>query len=212
MDNKININPVVRFAVVIIIGVAAMNLLFDYITGGKENMEHMGNMNQGYSYGGIVGGLLFFLIKCLVIVLVVALIAGIAIWAKNTFFKDKNINFLGPIRNDPVLKPITSIIAAIVGVIILLVIVHSVITPSMGHNPYMGMAGNGMQGGMSMGAGYGIAGGLVMIIKLFILILMVSLILAIFMYLKQQYDKGMPFQNSQGKANVNANDPDNQQI
>jgi cytochrome b subunit of formate dehydrogenase len=83
-------------------------------------MEDMGSMmNYGSTYGGgFLSGLLVLLVKFLIIVLVVSIIIGVLLWLKNNFFL--NVDISKQMNQNPMVKTIVGIIAAIIGLVLLI--------------------------------------------------------------------------------------------
>lgn len=182
-------NPLLRTLLVVVIGILAFGLLFNSFTGGEEAMggEHMGNtgnmaMNGGYgnSLGGLVGVLLALLVKILMIVLVVAIVVGIIVWIRNTFFQNTNSKFVQSIKNDPLLKTISVVTLAIIGIVFIFALLGSFSQSGMGYGSNIG----------NFNFGVSIAGLLTLLAKVLMFVLVVSLILATATYLKKQYDQG----------------------
>lgn len=207
-------NPLFRAIFVLIIGILAFELLFSQFTGGVETMggNHMdmGNMggSSGFTLSGLISGLLVLLVKILMVLLVAAVIIGIIVWLRNNFFKNTNFNIMKSIKNDPILKTISVVTIAIIGIILLFALMGSFSQNSMG---YGGHSGNF---GFDFGYNpmYGIAGLLTILVKILMFILVVSLILAAVTYLKNQFDQGNLFgtkNQTSGKSTpgaVNSND------
>ncbi len=188
-------NPLLRAILVFVIGIVAFELLFNSFTGGEESMgDHMdmgSNMSSGGGYGytisGLISGLLVILVKILMILLVAAVIVGIIVWVKNNFFKDaKSSNIMQSIKNDPILKTISVVTLAIIGIVLLFALLGSFNQTGMGFSGHAGNFGFGF-GYNSM---YSITGLLTILVKVLMFILIVSLILAAVSYLKKQYDQG----------------------
>lgn len=179
-------SPIIRILLIIIIGTIAFGLLFNMLTGGG-NMDHMGGMNNmgyGASIDTFLGGLLILLVKLLMIVLVIAVIIGVGVWVKNTFFKNASTNqLMKSINNDPILKTVLVITVAVIGVVLLLAILGSFTGTSLGSGLHGGMIG-GFSSTLS------IAGLLNLLIKALSFVLVVSLILALVAYIKKQADQG----------------------
>ncbi|MGE5404910.1 MAG: hypothetical protein ACM3PP_08215 [Candidatus Saccharibacteria bacterium] len=144
--------------------------------------DHMAAYGYGYGYGGsgLLGWLLVFLTKILMVVLVLAVIVGIVIWIKNTFFIG-NSQFMQSINNDPVMKTISVITIAILGIVLISALFSGLAQPGFG-------AGFGM--GFGFNPAFSLAGLLMLLVKVLVFILVVSLILAGAAYLKNQYDSG----------------------
>lgn len=160
-------------------------------------MDHMGGMGSmggtgyGYSLDTFLGGLLILLVKLLMVVLVIAVIVGVGVWIKNTFFKNTTVNtqFIQTINKDPILKTISVVTLAILGIILIFALLGSFTNPGMGY----GIGGHGM-GGYGYGgfsAALSIGGLLNLLIKVLSFVLVISLILALFAYIKKQYDQGV---------------------
>ena len=182
-------DPLVRIMLVIILGTIALGLLFSMLTGGGT-MDHMGGMG-GYGYGGsldtFLGGLLILLVKLLLVVLVIAVVVGIAAWIWNTFFKNTNLQFVQAIKNDPVLKTISTVTLAIIGIVLLFALLGSLTGAGAGVSS--GIHGYGAMGGFN--PALSIAGLLNLLIKVLSFVLVISLILALLAFLKKQYDAGV---------------------
>ncbi|MCX7746545.1 MAG: hypothetical protein N2645_06610 [Clostridia bacterium] len=218
-----------RVLIIVIIGTIAFGVLFNWLTGGG-NMDHMGNMSGMGGYGTsldtFLGGLLILLVKLFMVVLVIAVIIGIGVWIKNTFqdawrgmqqsettsFKNAKPNQLfQTISSDPILKTVSVITIAVIGVILLLSLLGSFTGLSLGLGGSMGGHG-GMIGGFS--AALSIAGLLTLLIKVLSFVLVISLILALAAYIKKQADQGafnFTKTNAQGTPN-GTNTPANNQL
>lgn len=180
-------DPLIRALLIIIIGTIAFGLLFNLFTGGGT-MEHMGT-NTGtmtsYTLDGFLAGLLMLLVKLLMVALVLAVIIGIVMWIKNNFFKNTDSQFLQTIKNDPIIKTVTAITIAILGIILVMSLIGSF--------NGQGMMGYGYSSGAMMGGYYGafsMYGLLSLLIKILSFVLVISLILALLAYLKKQYEVG----------------------
>ncbi|MCX7922260.1 MAG: hypothetical protein N3B21_09660 [Clostridia bacterium] len=165
--------PIIRAILIVLIGTLAFNLLFSLFNGGGNTMDHMGGM--GFS----LASLLVFIINILMVVLVIALVVGAFIWARNNFFKNANSQIMQSINKDPVLRTILTVTGAIIGIIFIFALLNS-FSPS----------------GMGFGLGFGfnplhsIAVLLMLITRILTIVLILSVIMAIVSYLKTQYDKG----------------------
>lgn len=200
-------NPLLRAILVFVIGIVAFELLFNSFTGGAESMgDHMdmGSMSSGGGYGytlnGLVSGLLILLVKILMVLLVAAVIVGVFVWLKNNFFKNMNFNIMQSIKNDPILKTISVVTLAIIGIILVFALLGSFNQTGMG---FSGHAGN-YTFGFGYNSMYSITGLLMILVKVLMFILIVSLILAAVTYLKNQYDQGnLNFMNSRQTTGKN---------
>jgi hypothetical protein len=208
LAGNIKDDPIIRTLLIIIIGTIAFGLLFNIFIGGGSSMgEHYASNMSGsaFSIDVFLSGILILLVKLLLGVLVIAVIVGVVMWIKNAFFKNMSINtqILKPIHDDPILRTIAGITAAVLGIIIILALLHGFLMPSMGYGMGYSMNGNmgyGMGYSMNGGMGYGmgglnpilsVAGLLGLLIKVLSFVLVVSLILAVVAYLKKQYDQGV---------------------
>ncbi|MFZ5986449.1 MAG: hypothetical protein ACOYWZ_04895 [Bacillota bacterium] len=155
-------------------------------------MDHMGNMSGMSGYGTsldtFLGGLLILLVKLLMVALVIAVIIGIGVWIKNTFFKNANTSeLLRAVNNDPILKTVSVITIAVIGVIFLLALLGSITGPGFGWGGSFG-GHSGMIGGFS--TQLSIAGLLNLLMKVLTFVLVASLIMALAAYIKKQIDQG----------------------
>jgi hypothetical protein len=201
-------NPLLRAILVFVIGIAAFEILFNSFSGGAEFMgDHMdmGTMGSGGGYGytisGLISGLLFLLVKILMILLVTAVIVGVIIWLKNNFFKNNGTSkIMQSIKNDPILKTISVVTLAIIGIVLVFALLGSFNQTGMG---FSGHAGN-FDSGYGYNSMYSIAGLLTILVKVLMFILTVSLILAAVTYLKNQYDQGnLNFMNNKPTTGKN---------
>lgn len=203
-------NPLLRTLLVVFIGMIAFELLFNSFTGGTETMgggEEMGNMgmNGGYgsSLGGLITGLLALLVKILMIVLVIAVIVGIIVWIRNSFFQNTNSKFVQSMKNDPILKTISVVTLTIIGIILIFALIGNFTQTSNGYGMHF-----------SYGTGYSasssLAGLLTLLTKVLMFVLVVSLILGVASYLKNQYDQGnLKFFGSNKNQGTAANQTNN---
>ena len=155
-------------------------------------MEHtgsstdMGTMNGSiYSFDGFLAGLLVLLVKLLMVALVVAIIIGIIIWIKNNFFNNTNSQIMQTIKNDPIIKTVLAITGAVLVIILVLSLIAGLTNQGMGF---------GIENGSMMGnynSTINIYGILSLFIKLLSFIFIISLMLAILVFIKKQYDAGL---------------------
>ncbi|HYH02148.1 MAG TPA: hypothetical protein VEC37_03530 [Bacillota bacterium] len=148
--------------------------------------------NYGFSIGNFIGGLLIFFFKLLVLALIVALIAGVFVWIKNSFFKDGAPQFknqtIQTLTNDPILKAVSLTLLAIVGLVLVFALFD-------GFNGYGGnMMQNGVYGGFTFnlapGASLSIISLLLFLTKLLMWILVIALVMAAIVFVKNQYESG----------------------
>jgi uncharacterized membrane protein len=178
-------DPILRTLLVVLIGVLGFGLVFNLFTGGGTNMggEHMGG--YGYSIGGLLGGLMIFLIKLFMIVLVLAILGSIFVWFKNNFFANRESKLIQSINNDPLLKMITIITALTFGLVLVFALLNN-----------FGMSGIGIlgnanyQGGHTFSAGNSITGLLTLLMQVLSFVFVISLIMAFVAYVKSQHEQG----------------------
>ena len=192
MWDELRNDPFLRTIGIIVIGILLFGLLFNTTTGSFNMAGGGGHMSQGaatgFSFGSMISWLLLVLIKILFVVLIGAVLIGAFIWVRNMFFRDNNSAIARAINNDPILKTVVLTTLAIVGLFILFGLLGSFASPG-----YTGGMGEGhMGGGYAKGynAAFGIGWLLTMLIQVLSYVFIISLILAIAIYLKSQYDKG----------------------
>ncbi|WP_070000007.1 hypothetical protein [Cellulosilyticum sp. I15G10I2] len=227
MTGKTRNDSIIRTLLIIIMGTIAFNLLFNIFIGGGSNMgEHYVNNMGGtaFSIDLFLSGLLVLLVKLLLGVLVIAVIIGVIMWIKETFFKNTSIrsintNVLKSVNDDPILKAVAGITVAILGTVIVFALLQYFLNPSMRYGAGYNMGINsgmgysvGINGSMGYGMGslnpmLGVAALLPLLIQILSFVLVVALILAVVAYLKKQYDAGIF--NSQRSVNneVNTSSP-----
>ena len=155
-------------------------------------MEHtgssmdMGTMNGSiYSFDGFLAGLLVLLVKFLMVALVIAIIIGIIIWIKNNFFNNTNSQFLQTLKNDPIIKIVLAITAAVLLIILVMSLIAGLTNQGMGFGAENGLMMSSYNSTISI---YGI---LSLFIKILSFIFIISLMLAILAFIKKQYDAGL---------------------
>ncbi|MDF2522960.1 MAG: hypothetical protein K0R31_601 [Clostridiales bacterium] len=211
MSGDFRNDSLLRTILVVFFGVLAFGLLFNLFTGGGTTMgEHMGNMGYasgyGFSLGGLIVGLLALLVKILMVVLVAAVVIGAFAWVKNNFLQNNNSQWMQSINKDPVLKTISVVTLAIIGIVFLCALFSSFGQTGIGFGGYLG--------GYGFNPIYSMAGILVLLVRVLMFVLIVSLILAVVTYLKKQYDSGNLNFFGAGKnqgANTTAENQENQQ-
>lgn len=184
MWEELRNDPFLRTISVIVVGILLFGLLFNINTGGNNMMsggEHgaLGN-GYGYSFSSIISWLLLALIRILFVVLIGAVLIGAFIWVRNMFFKDNNSAIARAINSDPILKTVVLTTLAIIGLFILFGLLGSFTNP--------GYMNNGYASGYNVNIG--IAWLLTMLIRVLSYVLIISLAIAVAIYLKNQYDKG----------------------
>lgn len=172
---------------VILIGLFALDQLLNLISGGgsmNHNSMASGNMMGGYNYsfGGLLSSVLMLLVNLFMILLVVVVILGIIAWVRETFFKGGTIQLPKALGNDPLIKSVTVITLAILGLVLIAALFNGMMNPGYG-----GRGGNLFYGFNPV---LSIVGVLSLLIRLLTFVLIISLILAVIIYLKNQYESG----------------------
>lgn len=191
MWDELRNDPFLRTIAVIVVGILLFGLLFNTMPGGTGTMnsgEHMSRAyGYGYSFSSIIGWLLLMLIRILFVVLIGAVLIGAFIWIRNVFFRDNNSALAKAINNDPILKTVVLTTLSIIGLFILFGLLGNF--SSVGYAG--GMAEVHMGGGYNYyNPSYGISWLLMMLIRVLSYVLIISLVIAIAIYLKSQYDRG----------------------
>lgn len=148
-------------------------------------------MNMGgynYSLGGTLGALLYLIIKLLIVVLAVVVVLGVIVWVRDNLFKNDSSKIVRDIKSDPLLKAVSVITLAIVGIVFLFAIVNGVLNPGTSANMSAGMEHQSAY--MGYNPAFGIAGVLFLLIRVLMFILVISLVLAGLTYLKELYENG----------------------
>jgi len=174
-------------------------------------------MNMGpynYSFSSTLGMLLLLLTKFLTIVLAIVFVLGIAAWIKELFIKNQNSKLFKDLNSDPIIKNVTVITGAILGLVLVFALISSLFQPSFGGNMNMG--------GYNMGFSFGfnpmasIVGILSILIRILTFVLVVSLILAVLIYLKDQYESGkldfLTSKKNENTSNIIIDSKDNNSI
>lgn len=161
-------------------------------------------MNMGgYNYflGGSLGTLFYLIIKLMIVVLAVFVVLNVIVWIRDDLFKNDSSKIVRDIKNDPLLRGVTTITLAIVGIVLLFAVINSFLDLGMSNSMSSAMGNQG--GHMSYNPGYGIAGVLFLLIRVLMFILVISLILAGLTYLKELYEKGkLNIFNSSNKSDI----------
>lgn len=187
-----NKDPVFRIFVIIVLGIILFQMIFNLITGG-ENMGDMSSSNlvgnSTSSLDSLATGLIVLLIKFLVIALLISIIIGVLQWMKKNYFP--NINLKQYINQNPMMKSIMGIVAAIAGLFLLIYVYNYLINPSMGNtnnftSPFSTTDNN--TGGFS--GTLGITGVVTFLVKILVYVFVISLIISILAFLKKQLEAG----------------------
>lgn len=189
MQNNSKLNLLIKTFFVIILGSIAFGFVFDLFKGGSsmDNMGNMGNAwNSGYSFNNFFNGLIGLLFNLLMVALIIAVFVALGIWIKNTFFKNTNFKAL-PIFNDPLVKPIIIIFGALLGLIVLFGILQGT----------FGYSYSSYNLALSL---YGLIS---LLIKVITVVLIISIILALAVYVKKQFEAGAFSQSQKPGTNNN---------
>lgn len=162
--------------------------------------------NYGFSLGNFIGALLIFFFKLLVLALVVALVVGVFVWIKNSFFKNgapqsKN-QTIQAITSDPILKAVALTLLAVVGLVLVFALFD-------GFNGYGGAMMPNSYTGLPFifgpGASLSLISLLLFLTKLLMWTLVIALLMASIVFVKNQYQSGnLNFLKPQ---NQNQNEP-----
>lgn len=177
-------DPILKILLAILIGVLSLSLLLNLYAGGGRSMDHSGGYSSygvnGFYQGSLIGGMLMLLIRLLMIVLVLAVLGGIVVWFKNNFFKNGESKFIESINKDPILKMLT-IVTSLTFMIVLIMALFSNLSL---------MGKGGLNGYMTFNPTNSIAGLLTMLMQILSFVLVISLIMAVIAYVKNQYEQG----------------------
>lgn len=158
------------------------------ITGG-EDMEDMGSQNMmGYnsSFDGLLSGLFVLLIRFLIIALIVILLIGMFMWIKNNFFK--GVNLSNYMNQNPIIKSILGITAAIFGLFILFYLFNYFVNPGMGYSYNLNIMNGNTSGGFN--GTLAITGIITFLIKVLMYVFVITLIISLAAYFKKQFESG----------------------
>jgi len=158
------------------------------ITGG-EDMEDMGSQNMmGYnnSFNSLLSGLFVLLIKFLIIALIVILLIGMFMWIKNNFFK--GVNLSNYMNQNPIIKSILGITAAIFGLFILFYLFNYLVNPGMGYSYNLNIMNGNTSGGFN--GTLAITGIITFLIKVLMYVFAITLIISLAAYFKKQFESG----------------------
>lgn len=199
-------DPILKTLVVVLIGVLSFGLILKLYSGGGVNMGteqmNMGGYGYGGGYGvGLIGGLILVLIKLFMIILVLALLGAIFVWFKNNFFKNSDMSIMQSINKDPILRVITFITALTFILIFILALFNS-----------FSAFGRGTGGGyMAFNPMNSMSGLLTMLMQILSFVVIISLIMAVITFIKQQYEQGNldMFKVSNSNQQTSINEADN---
>ena len=134
----------------------------------------------GYSLGTTLSTLLYVVVKVLIIVLAVVVVLGVIVWIRDNLFKNDSSKMIQTIKSDPLLKAVSVITLAVVGLVVLFAVLNSIMNPVR----YQGNMNASFNPLMS------IEGILILLIRVLMFVLVTSLALAAFMYVKCLYENG----------------------
>ncbi|MFZ5353708.1 MAG: hypothetical protein ACOZCL_13440 [Bacillota bacterium] len=144
---------------------------------------HMGNAG-GFNYGSLINGLLMLLVNIIILVLVIAVIAGIIVWVRNNMLTMNNSKVMQTFTNDPVIRVAIIITTAVIGFVLLFALLNNFMGTGMGGFSGYGMHNNGIN--MS----FGVTGLIMALVRVLMFLLVVSLVIAAMIYIRDQYNKG----------------------
>ncbi|MEK5357948.1 hypothetical protein [Paenibacillus sp. FSL L8-0709] len=133
-----------------------------------------GTMEMGtYSSGGVLSGLLSTVTELLLVALILSLVVGLAVWLKNTYFKESYNKGKQVITNDPMLKMIFVLASTLVGVIVVLYLLGILMNGGVNSN-HIGLVST-----------WSITGILTFFVKLLTIVFVGALIGFLFTYVKK---------------------------
>lgn len=187
MYEKFINNIFFKSILVVVIGVFIFDIFFGFLTGSEDY----------YSYKGLINGMLVLLIKLLIVLFLIIVIAVLTRWLKEVCIENINTGAFGRIINIPAFKLSIITAAFLIGIIFLFKFLSGFMITNNGMN----MAG--MNRGHYNGVNFGInmASLITLFINIAMCILIFTLILGAFMYLKEQYAN----QNIKSEMNKNSN-------
>ncbi|WP_054939797.1 hypothetical protein [Paenibacillus ihuae] len=143
------------------------------MTGVSSSGSMQGTMDMGTSSGGVLSGLLSTVTELLFVVLILSLVVGLAVWLKNTYFKESYNKGKQIISNDPMLKMIFVLASTLVGVIVILYL--------------LGILMNGGVNSNQIGfvSAWSVSGILTFFVKILTILFVGALIGFLFTYVKQ---------------------------
>lgn len=166
---------------------------------------------SGIGLGLTLGTIIYLIVKLLIIILAVVVFLGVVAWIRSNFFKNVNNGFMKNFGTDPILKTVMYITLGIIGLVVLICLINNILNPSVN----MGMNnGFGFDNQMGYSPALGIAGILVLLIKVLMFILIISIIMAALVYIKSLCESGRinQFVNSLYKDNENINVAENKTL
>lgn len=178
MWNLIKNDPILKAISVFILGMFAFSFAFSIMFGsGQSGMEH-GATTGGYNAASSLGSLIILLSKLLIIILLIGIIIAAVKLIKNHIVGNEPIKAFENLKS----KPLSAILLAVSGVIILIFMV-SIILPGNSNNSMM-------SGAINYGYnnyGFGITAILASIVRLITGLSFIGLITGLIMYFKSQY-------------------------
>lgn len=185
MWDSIKEDPILKTIIVIILGVLAFGFAFNVMFGSNSSgMESAGMMGGGsYSLGNTLSLTLSLLIKIALIVIVVgAIIAGIKYFKKYVIDETK---FTAPDLSDK--KTLYKYVLYGVGTLLVLVVISSLMNGTSSSNVAAGTMQNTGYYAANTGSRLSILSILVFFSKTLLFISTAGLLVAVFMYLKNEY-------------------------
>lgn len=146
-----------------------------------------GTMEMGtYSSGGVLSGLLSTVTELLFVALILSLVVGLAVWLKNTYFKESYNKGKQVITNDPMLKMIFVLASTLVGVIVVLYLLGILMNGGVNSN-HIGLVST-----------WSITGILTFFVKLLTIVFVGALIGFLFTYVKKNINSSTAAASSTG--------------
>lgn len=207
MGNATNGDPILRVILVVFAGLLVFGFLFGSNFGGTGQAVYGGHgmaASGGVYFGGMVAWLISFLINILMLVLVFTLIAGLFMGVRKLLIKEDGVletsrakvqeartkvqeagnQVMGAVNQDPILKTLLTVIAAIAGFYVVVGIFRSfdfVGGPGIGFAPHLLL--------------FALIG---FLLKLFMIGLVITLTIALVQFMKNQF-----FENDQSRQEIN---------
>lgn len=185
-----NKEPAFRIFVIIVLGIILFQMIFRLITGGTDMDNSISSFTMGNtksSLDSLVTGLIVLLVKFLIVALLISILLCVCIWLKKNFLQNLNLSLT--FKQNPMFKSILSITAMIIGLILLIYVYNYMINPSVNYSNYMtnsySMTGTNV-GGFS--GALGITGVLTFLVKVLTYVFVISLIISLMAFLKNQID------------------------
>ncbi|HVI42655.1 MAG TPA: zinc ribbon domain-containing protein [Anaerovoracaceae bacterium] len=201
MWQMIKNDPILKTAIVIILGVLGFGFAFNIMFGQRAagSMEGGGEMaGSGYSLDSTLSYILVIAFKLLIITAIIIAIIAVVKLANKYLLKGEEMKMMSSIKNDPVLKAITIIALSIVALLLIFTLFSGV----------MGVNQTGMNGYIMIGnstPSVSLAGILAILLKVLLFVSVIGLFVGGAVFLYQTYSKSMigkVQKNNQETANI----------